>query len=736
MRIEESISHYLKRRTFLKQTALTAGTLVIGGLLPNLTSQQIALAHRGAALSTWDNVAIGGGEAVPGIVIHPSVPDVLYIRTDVGGMYRWNSSGQKWMPLLDWLPYNQSNLYGVESIAVDATDVSGSIVYAALGVYAQATATPPMGTIAKSTDGGATWQQTSIGGKVGPASNWSQPYGERLGVDPNNGKVLYYASAGDGLWRSTDEAATWQQVAGAPTGDLTGKGQWGGAVGLSCIVFDKNSSTSGTSTKTLYLGAWKAGIYQSIDSGNTWKLLPGSPAQPYRATIDAQGILYVAHASGLAKFANGVWSDVTPAPEKGQEVFAIAIDPRNDQHLITARHSWGANNPIYLSNDGGKNWSPLQYRQQSGVPWWPADFWSSSTFTFAFDAHYSNRVLFTDMHGIWQTNDITAELTSWTTLERGHEEAVTFIIKSAPTGAPLLSGVADLGGFRHTSLTDYPNANFTIPVASDITGLDFSEADANFVVCCGGNRSTQSGGGAYSTNNGVSWTEFAQLPQPEAKNGRVAVSANGQQCVWVPEGDIPYVTKDRGTTWQAAAGAPKGSVNSDTVWNFNQPLASDRVDANTFYLYDGQSGKFYRSNNGGLTWATTSAKLPTSDWQKVEAVPGIAQEVWISLDKGGLWRSTDGGDTFTQIMSVQWAHLHSFGKPAPGVKNPTLYLYGTVENAQGVFRSDDNGASWQQLDTAQERVGVGANALAGDRQVSGRVSIGTNGRGILYATTS
>jgi xyloglucan-specific exo-beta-1,4-glucanase len=99
--------------------------------------------------------------------------------------------------------------------------------------------------------------------------------------------------------------------------------------------------------------------------------------------------------------------------------------------------------------------------------------------------------------------------------------------------------------------------------------------------------------------------------------------------------------------------------------------------------YNGNTGTFYRSIDGGLTWAATAASLPVFSWHKVVAMPGVAHEVWISLDVHGLWRSTDGGNSFTQIPNVQWARLHSFGKAANSNNLPILYVYGTVNNTMG-----------------------------------------------------
>ena len=40
-------------------------------------------------------------------------------RTDMEGAYRWDAVSCQWMPLLDWISLDESNLQGVESIAID-----------------------------------------------------------------------------------------------------------------------------------------------------------------------------------------------------------------------------------------------------------------------------------------------------------------------------------------------------------------------------------------------------------------------------------------------------------------------------------------------------------------------------------------------------------------------------------------------------------------------------------------
>ena len=84
------------------------------GLLTRTASAQTS------QLYTWKSVVTdGGGGFVPGIVFNPSAQNLIYARTDIGGAYRWNPATNRWIPLLDWVSFDEWNLTGVESIATD-----------------------------------------------------------------------------------------------------------------------------------------------------------------------------------------------------------------------------------------------------------------------------------------------------------------------------------------------------------------------------------------------------------------------------------------------------------------------------------------------------------------------------------------------------------------------------------------------------------------------------------------
>ncbi|HRU40252.1 MAG TPA: hypothetical protein P5511_10265, partial [Candidatus Goldiibacteriota bacterium] len=80
-----------------------------------------------------------------GLAYSPVQQNLLYARTDVGGLYRWDNSTSRWIPLTDMF---RGNFMGGESIAPDPVDPN--VVYAAVGFSGY-------GNIIRSADQGASW---------------------------------------------------------------------------------------------------------------------------------------------------------------------------------------------------------------------------------------------------------------------------------------------------------------------------------------------------------------------------------------------------------------------------------------------------------------------------------------------------------------------------------------------------------------------------------------------------
>ncbi|MER7417177.1 cellulose binding domain-containing protein [Micromonospora peucetia] len=724
---------------------------------------------------TWKNVRIDGGGFVPGIVFNPTEKNLIYARTDIGGMYRWEQARQSWTPLLDWVGADRWGWNGVVSVATDP--VQTNRVYAAVGMYTNDW-DPNNGAILRSADKGATWQVTELPFKNG-GNMPGRGMGERLAVDPNKNSILYYgAEGGNGLWRSTDFGATWAKVANFPNvgnyradpGDPTGYN--GQNQGLTWVSFDKSTGTAGTATQTVYVGVAdkENPVYRSTNGGATWERIAGQPTGylAHKGVVDpVGGFLYIATSDtggpydggkgDVWKFdrATGAWTRISPIPSTSTDAYfgysGLTIDRQRPNTLMVATQiSWWPDAIFWRSTDGGATWTRIwefgsypnktkRYTMDvSTVPWLtfgsnpsppeetPKLGWMNESVEI--DPHDSNRFLYGTGATIYGSTD----LTKWDTggqftirpMVKGLEETAVLDLVSPPSGAPLVSALGDIGGFRHTDLDAVPPMMFTQPTFTSTTSLDYAETKPGVLVRAGNFADADRPGDshvAFSTDGGANWFQGTE-PSGVNSGGTVAASADGSRFVWAP-GDAgqPVVhSVGFGTSWTASTGVPA-----------NTTIESDRVNPNRFYGFSG--GKLYVSTNGGASFtASTAAGLPTTGNVKFKALPGKEGELWLA-GEGGLWRSSDSGATFTKLGRVSTAGNVGFGRAAPGRTYPALYLFGTVDGQPGVHRSDDTGATWVRINDDQHQYGNAGEALTGDPRVYGRVYLGTNGRGILVA---
>lgn len=308
---------------------------------------------------------------------------------------------------------------------------------------------------------------------------------------------------------------------------------------------------------------------------------------------------------------------------------------------------------------------------------------------------------------------------------QGLEETAVNDLASPPSGAPLLSALGDIGGFRHTDLTKVPSMMFTQPNFTTTTSLDFAESTPNTVVRVG---NLDSGPHiAFSTDNGANW--FAGTdPSGVSGGGTVAAASDGSRFVWSPTGTGVQYATGFGNAWSASSGIPAYAT-----------VESDRVDPKTFYGF--KSGKFYVSTDGGATFTASNATgLPSGDSVRFKALPGVKGDVWLAggaTDGAyGLWHSTDGGATWSKLSGVEQADTIGFGKAATGASYQTLYTSAEIGGVRGIFRSTDKGATWTRINDDAHQWGWTGAAITGDPRVYGRVYVATNGRGVVYGDSS
>ena len=110
----------------------------------------------------------------------------------------------------------------------------------------------------------------------------------------------------------------------------------------------------------------------------------------------------------------------------------------------------------------------------------------------------------------------------------------------------------------------------------------------------------------------------------------------------------------------------------------------------------GEQNLIVRSTDNGITWIEANEGLPVYIGF-LQITPDDI--IFITAGASGLYRSTDNGDSWTQVLNQNI--VSGYFSP-PLVYNSNGHLF--IGASNGVYRSTDNGATWQQ--TSLSNVGV------------------------------
>jgi len=688
---------------------------------------------------TWRNLPFGGGGFICSLVMHPRQPGLVYARAERGGVYRRDAHDQPWQPLLDHLGGPDADLMSVLSVAVDPQDPQRVFLACgdSTGEWSRKAA------VLASTDRGTTWrlheQTFRLGGNEGGRGS-----GERLQVDPQDGRVLVLGTTRDGLKKSSDGGASFVDLAFPPRH-------------VSLVLFDPADGG-----KTFYAGGVdQPGLYQTRDGGTTFSREAGAPDQvPQRAAFGPDGTLYVSFAAAGEWAPNpgglrggsvwkrtpaGAWSDVSPAKAGGRACAygALDVDPRGRIVTSMLLEQWdGAGDELYLSSDGGAKWTPLSGRSTHDTknhPWLAerlagGEAMGHQIADARFDPADPERLIYGTDYGIWSTVDLGAAQREggrmrWRFDVAQIEQAPALSLLSPSGGVLLFAAMGrGLGGGAWEDAGKAPDAGLFRPCRETNPSVDAAWMVPQVVA-----RTIESGsGGAVSVNGGASWVPFgAQSHVPDARGGHVAVSAKGGSLVWAPPRQPALHSHDRGRTWQPCKGWP-ATQQGELV-----PVAEKNVEG-VFYVLDIVRGEMLVSVDAGASFTPSVTGLPklNASWQRglLLSAPGKLRDLWIGLPDGLL--NLGGVDASVRSISgVAGVDRLALGKGAPGAPYHSIYLSGRVRDAGGaerigLFRSDDAGASFKAIDDGRQRFG-GVLSLAADPLEHGTVYLGTQGRGVI-----
>jgi photosystem II stability/assembly factor-like uncharacterized protein len=239
-------------------------------------------------------------------------------------------------------------------------------------------------------------------------------------------------------------------------------------------------------------------------------------------------------------------------------------------------------------------------------------------------------------------------------------------------------------------------------------------------------------GGVWKSVNGGSTFKSVFDDQPVQSIGAVAVDPTNPKNIWVGSGeswtrnsisigDGIYKSTDGGDNWTNV-----GLKNSERIAKIivNPKDGNSVVACVTGHAFDDSDERgVYKTSDGGKTWrkvlagangSTGCAMISaiSSDPNTIYATMwDFRRQAWTFRSGGpgsGIFKSTDGGEHWNEINESNAKGLPAkpYGRIAIAVapSKPNV-VYAMIESKKSaLFRSDDAGQSWKQLDASQYMV--------------------------------
>lgn len=572
------------------------------------------------AEAAWNAVGPAGG-AARAFASVPSHPDHLYLGTTTGWIYQSLDGGASWHHLAR---LGSSGDLIVDHIVIDAADPQ--TIYAAgwwpdrnggglwishdagrawseapglrgqsIRAFVQAPSDPGTlfaGTLEgvfRSVDAGATWQQIS------PVGDREIHEVESLAIDPRNPGVIY-AGTWHLPWKTVDGGKTWRSIK---------RGLIVDSDVFSMIVDPEN-------TRTVYLSAC-SGIYKSEDGGLLFRKINGIPSSARRTRVLMQDpanrqIVYAGTTEGLYKTLDGgrTFKRMTGADVIVNDVY---VDPSDSKHVLLATDRGG----VLASDNGGTSFA----ESNEGIS-------GRKVEALLVDRRdpeqmYAGVVNDKVYGGVFVSSDGGA---SWTRIGHGLEDLDVFALAQAKDGT-VLAGTSH--GIFALPMVGDSNSAVEDP-AGDAPAPALSWKPINTLANTLLKVQPKKIDGVK-----VNVEEKVKDPVTDLDAQVTALDASGD--VWLAATSLGiFTSKDKGQTWQG--GPVMGAGDYQSVAEHGGVLAAARPEG------------IVVSTDGGLTW------MPMTTPQMITRIHRIA-----FTSNGSLWVGAREGVFFTSDLGKSWKWL-------------------------------------------------------------------------------
>ena len=315
------------------------------------------------------NIGPGGMSGrVTSIDVVNSNPDIMYVGTASGGLWKSTSGGIKWEPIFD-----KEVTASIGAVAIQQSNPS--VIWAGTGEGNPRNSLNGGYGVYKSLDGGKTWKSMGLE---------KTRHIHRIKIDPMDPNTVYVGAIGSpwgehperGVFKTTDGGETWEKVLFVNN-----------KTGVADLIMDP------TNPNKLIAAMWEhkrdpwffnsggsgSGLYITHDGGKNWKKLseedglpagdlgrigvaiaPGKPDVIYALVEAKKNALYKSEDGGFK------WKKINEKDDIGNRPFyysEIYVDPENENRVFSVFTY------VNVSQDGGKNFEQLMpaYRADNGV---------------------------------------------------------------------------------------------------------------------------------------------------------------------------------------------------------------------------------------------------------------------------------------------------------------------------------------------------------------------------------
>lgn len=230
------------------------------------------------------------------------------------------------------------------------------------------------------------------------------------------------------------------------------------------------------------------------------------------------------------------------------------------------------------------------------------------------------------------------------------------------------------------------------------------------------------GGGLWRTDDaGISWRNISDGHFKTGSVGAIAVAASDPNVLFVgmgehairgqssTYGDGVYKSTDQGRTWRHVGLAPTRQISAVRIHPRNPDLVYVAAQGDRWKGTPERG--IYRTTDGGRTWdLVLKGENITSGASDLSMDPGNPRILYAAFwdhqrvpwqvrsggPGSGIWKSTDGGDTWTRLSQGLPSVMGKIGL-AVSPANPDRVFAIVEAEPGGLYRSDDAGRTWRLL---------------------------------------